>query len=548
MSSMAPELKFTTLEEIDEIYSTLNKTFRSGKTKPIAFRKVQILQLGYLLQDNLERFKEALAIDLGRPSLESSFLELDSTISDCKIAYDRVEKWARTEKAPFNIKFAAFRPVIRKEPKGVVLSISPFNYPVWLALGPVIGAIAAGNCVVLKPSELAAATSGLIAELIPKYMDNDVIRVVLGAVPETSKLMEYQWGHVLYTGNGRVGKIIGVAAAKTLSPISLELGGKSPVVIDPKCNFKIAARRILWGKCANAGQTCVAPDYVLVPRSSEDAFIKALKDAHDEFYPSGATNTQDISHIISSAHFHRLKNLLDNTSGTIIFGGQTDESRKFIAPTVVKGIQGEDSLMSDELFGPILPIMAVDDVDAAIAYINAHDHPLALYCFSSDTAFKNKVFDNTQSGSAVANDVLLHCGTDGLPFGGIGPSGSGYHARGFTFDMFTHLRASLDSPGWIDNILAGRFPPYSPEKLASLRNFGTKLPPRPRISANGHVRSRNIHFELGLLNRPSKELTKRRYNTKWLFLAVSLAIVSVGYTRVADVGEWARWLKGLIKL
>ncbi|KAG1775564.1 Aldehyde/histidinol dehydrogenase [Suillus placidus] len=530
MSSMVPELKFTTFTEIDEIYSTLNKTFRSGKTKPVAFRKVQILQLAYLLQDNLERFKEAFAIDLGRPPLEASFLELDTTISDCKVAYDRVDKWARTEKAPFNIKFAAFRPVIRKEPKGVVLSISPFNYPVWLSLSPVIGAIAAGNCVVLKPSELAPAISGLIAELIPKYMDNDVIRVVLGAVPETSKLMEYQWGHVLYTGSGRVGKIIGIAAAKTLSPISLELGGKSPVVIDAKCDFKIAARRILWGKCVNAGQTCVAPDYVLVTRSSEDAFIKALKDAHDEFYPSGATTTPDISHIISPAHFHRLKNLLDSTSGTIAFGGQTDELRKFIAPTVVKGVKDGDSLMSDELFGPILPIMPVDDVDAAIAYINAHDHPLALYCFSPDATFKNKVFDNTQSGSAVANDVLVHCATDGLPFGGIGPSGSGYHTGGFSFDMFTHMRASIDSPGWIDNFLGARFPPYTPGKLASLKRLGTKLPPRPHISANGH----------GLI--------ERRSNTKWLLLVVSLAVVSIGYTRAVEVGEWARWLKRLIKV
>lgn len=490
MSSTAPQLTFTTLEEIDEIYSTLNKTFRSGKTKPIPFRKVQILQLAYLLQDNVERFKEAFAIDLGRPSLEATFLEIDSTIRDCKIAYDRVDKWARTEKAPFNIKFAAFRPVIRKEPKGVVLSISPFNYPVWLAFGPLIGAIAAGNCVVLKPSELAPAVSGLIAELIPKYMDSDVVRVVLGAVPETSKLMEFQWGHVLYTGSGRVGKIIGVAAAKTLSPISLELGGKSPAVVDAKCDFKMAARRIMWGKCANAGQTCVAPDYVLIPRSSEDAFIKALKDVHDEFYPSGATSSADISHIISTAHFHRLKGLLDNTSGTIAFGGQTDESRKFIAPTVVKGVKDGDSLMSDELFGPILPIMPVDDVDAAISYINAHDHPLALYCFSPDAAFKNKVFDNTQSGSAVANDVMVHCATDGLPFGGIGPSGSGYHTRDYTFAMFTHQRASLDSPGWIDNILTGRFPPYTAKKEAFLkRAFGVTLPPRPIsvAGANGHA-------------------------------------------------------------
>ncbi|KAG1748357.1 Aldehyde/histidinol dehydrogenase [Suillus paluster] len=534
MSRTAPELKFTTSEEIDEIYSTLHKTFLSGKTKPIEARKVQILQLAYLLQDNQERFKEAFAIDLGRPSLEASFLELNSTISDCKIAYDRVEKWARTEKLPFNIMWAAFGPVIRKEPKGVVLSISPFNYPVWLALGPIIGAIAAGNCVVLKPSELTPAVSGLIAELIPKYMDSDVIRVVLGAVAETTKLMEYPWGHVLYTGSGRVGKIIGIAAAKTLSPVSLELGGKSPVVIDPKCDFKIAARRIMWGKCVNAGQTCVAPDYVLVPRSAEDAFVKALKDAHDEFYPSGALSTTDISNLVSTAHFHRLKNLLGSTSGTIAFGGQTDESRKFIAPTIVKGVKDGDSLMSDELFGPILPIMPVDNVDAAIAYINAHDHPLALYCFSPDAAFKNKVFDNTQSGSAIANDVLIHCAIDGLPFGGTGPSGSGYHTRKFSFDMFTHQRASLDSPGWLDSLLTGKFPPYTAKKQATLnRMMGVKLPPRPRfpvagVNANGSI--------------------KRRSNTKWLLLVVSMAIVSLGYTRAADVSDWAGRLRALIKV
>ncbi|KAG2356681.1 NAD-dependent aldehyde dehydrogenase [Suillus spraguei] len=490
MSSTTPELKFTTFEEIDEIYSTLNKTFRSGKTKPIAFRKVQILQLAYLVQDNLERFKEAFAIDLGRPPHEAAFLELNPTISDCKIAYDRVDKWARTEKAPFNIKFAAFRPVIRKEPKGVVLSISPFNYPVWLALGPIIGAIAAGNCVVLKPSELTPAVSGLIAELIPKYLDNDVVRVVLGGVQETTKLMEYQWGHgILYTGNGRVGRLIGIAAAKTLSPISLELGGKSPVVIDAKCDFKML-------HAVSCG-TCIAPDYVLVPRSSEDTFIQALKDAHDEFYPSGAINTPDISHIINTAHFHRLKNLLDSTSGTIAFGGQTDESRKFIAPTVVKGVKDGDSLMSDEIFGPILPIMPVDDVDAAIAYINAHDHPLALYCFSSDATFKNKVFDNTQSGTVIANDVLLQAGIDGLPFGVLAPADvAGYQTRSFSFDMFTHLRSSLDSPGWF----------------------------------------------------PFKESIKRGRGTKWLLLVVSLAVVSISYTRAADVGEWVMWLKGLIKV
>ncbi|KAF8838789.1 NAD-dependent aldehyde dehydrogenase [Paxillus ammoniavirescens] len=471
------ELVYTPLEEIPQIHATLKKNFKAGKLRSIEARKTQILQLAYLIQDNYDRFKKSFEADLGRASLETAFLELDSTISDCKIAYDRVENWARTEKAPFNINFVAFRPVIRKEPKGVVLSISPFNYPVWLSLGPMIGAIAAGNCFVLKPSELSPATSGLIAELVPKYMDPDVVRIVLGAVPETTKLLELPWDHILYTGSGRVAKIVCGAAAKTLSPVSLELGGKSPVVIDPKCDLKTAAKRIMWGKCANAGQTCVAPDYILVPEGAQDTVIQTLKEVHDEFYPSGSVASPDLGRIVNKSHFDRIKGLLDKTCGTIAFGGQTDESRLFIAPTVVGGVKGDDSLMSEELFGPILPVVQVKDLDAAIEFINARDHPLTLYVFSQDASFKNKVFDNTQSGSAIANDTLVHCATDGLPFGGIGASGTGYHTRKFTFDMFTHLRSSLDSPSWIDKILGSRFPPYS-VSISSL-NLLWHQPPTP---------------------------------------------------------------------
>ncbi|KAF8137586.1 NAD-dependent aldehyde dehydrogenase [Boletus edulis] len=462
---MSTQFAYTPIDEIPRIHADLRKSFRAGTLKSIEARRTQILQLAYLLQDNYDRFKTTFAQDLGRPSLEAAFLELNSTIGDCKIAYDRVDKWARTESAPFNVNFAAFRPVIRKEPKGVVLSISPFNYPVWLALGPMIGAIAAGNCFVLKPSELSPATSGLIAELIPKYMDPGVVRVVFGAVPETTKLLELPWDHILYTGNGRVARIVCAAAAKTLSPVSLELGGKSPVVIDPRCDLKTAAKRIMWGKCVNAGQTCVAPDYILVQEDAQDMVIQALKEAHDEFYPNGAAASPDFSHIINQMHFNRVRGLLEKTSGTAVFGGQTDEARLFVAPTVVKGVKGDDSLMSEELFGPVLPVVPVKDVDEAIEFINERDHPLALYVFSQDSSFKNKVFDNTQSGTAVANDTLIHCATDGLPFGGIGASGSGHHGRKFTFDMFTHLRASLDSPSWIDIILGSRFPPYNASLL-----------------------------------------------------------------------------------
>ncbi|KAF9225706.1 NAD-dependent aldehyde dehydrogenase [Gyrodon lividus] len=485
------DLVYTPLEDIPQIHTTLQKNFRAGKLRSIEARKAQILQLAYLIQDNYDRFKESFAADLGRPPLETAFLELDSTISDCKIAYERVEKWARTEKASFNINFAAFRPVIRKEPKGVVLSISPFNYPVWLALGPMIGAIAAGNCFVLKPSELSPATSGLIAELVPKYLDPDVVRVILGAVPETTKLLELPWDHILYTGSGRVAKVVCAAAAKTLSPVSLELGGKSPVVVDPNCDIKTAARRIMWGKCVNTGQTCVAPDYILVQEEAQDTIIQELKEAHDEFYPSGPATSPDFGRIVNKSHFNRIKGLLDNTSGTIAFGGQTDESKLFIAPTVVHSVKGDDSLMSEELFGPILPIIPVKDLDRAIEFINERDHPLTLYVFSQDANFKNKVFDNTRSGSAIANDTLVHCATDGLPFGGIGASGAGYHTRKYTFDLFTHMRSSLDSPSWIDKILGSRFPPYSAKKESWLKTvLGVKLPPRvrPAPASNGETK------------------------------------------------------------
>jgi len=336
-----------------------------------------------------------------------------------------------------------------------------------------------------------------MAELVPKYLDQDVVRVVLGAVPETTKLLELPWDHILYTGSGRVGKIVNMAGAKTLSPVSLELGGKSPAVIDPKCDMRTAAKRILWGKVANAGQTCVAPDYVLIERGAEDKLVEALKEAHKSFFPD--KSFKEMSRIVAPSHFTRLKGLVEHTQGTVVLGGldEMDEAGKLITPTIVRGVKEDDSLMSEEIFGPILPILPVDNVDDALEYINKHDHPLALYVFTQDAAFKAKVFDNTTSGSAVANEVLFQCATDGLPFGGIGPSGNGYQTRKYAFDMFTHLRASLDSPSWLDKIMGARYPPYTSKKLATFETLlGVKLPARPanngRISAATHGKASSI--------------------------------------------------------
>ncbi|KDQ58413.1 hypothetical protein JAAARDRAFT_128720, partial [Jaapia argillacea MUCL 33604] len=433
-------LKFTLIDEIEQIHSDLRKGFLSGKLKSMTYRKQQILNLAYLLKDNIERFQKAFEADLGRAALESDFLEINATITEVKGAYYGVEKWAKPEKPPLSINWTAMRPVTRKEPKGVVLIISPFNYPIWLSLAPFAGAIAAGNAAVIKPSELAPTISSLFAELFPKYLDPELFRVVNGAVPETTELLELQWDHILYTGSGRVAKVVATAAAKHLTPISLEVG-KSPVIVDPKCDVKIAAKRILWGKMANAGQTCVAPDYILVPQEFQDPLVDALTEVYHSFYPSGPAESNSFARIITVNHAERIKRLLDSSKGTIVVGGpgECDASKKYIAPTIVKDVGADDSLMSEEIFGPVLPIVPVKDLDEAIKFANARDHPLALYVFSIENSTKKKVFDNTQSGACVANEVLIHVAAEGLPFGGTGPSGSGYYTGKYSFHMFTHL-------------------------------------------------------------------------------------------------------------
>ena len=475
-------LQYTPIDEIEKIHAQLKQGFASGKLKSLEYRKYQLTQLAYLVKDNTEALQEALKKDLGRPVLECNMLEIVPSIGEALTQLKGVDKWSKPEKPPFNFNFFAMKPVIRKEPKGVVLIISPFNYPLWLSLGPLAGAIASGNCALIKPAESTPHTSALMTELVHKYLDNDVVRVVNGAVPETTKILELQWDHILYTGGGRVAKIVATAAAKHLTPITLELGGKSPVIVDPECDLKTAAKRILWGKCVNAGQTCVAPDYILVPRDFQDTFVNALKEAYEEFYPDSkrAAAPDSYSRIVTPQAFNRIKGLLDNTDGKIAIGGNVNAEDKFIEPTIVKDVGASDSLMSEEIFGPVLPIVPVDNIDEAIKFVNERDHPLALYVFSQNDKVKTKVFSNTQSGAAIANETVIHPGAEGLPFGGVGPSGYGMHTGKYSFDMFTHFRASMDSPSWVDLILKMRYPPYTKSKNAAVNRLLKSLPARPR--------------------------------------------------------------------
>jgi len=339
---------------------------------------------------------------------------------------------------------------------------------------------------VVKPSELTPAFSALVAELFPKYLDPRLYTVINGAVPETTKILELQWDHILYTGGSHVAAIVLTAAAKTLSPVSTELGGKSPAVIDPNCDLRLTARRLIWGKVANSGQTCVAPDYALVPESIVPQFVEECKEVLKDFYPEGAESSDSYSRIVSSSHFTRIRALLDRTEGEIVYGGKTNPQTKFIEPTIVTAVKGTDSLMGEEIFGPILPIVEVEDLDEAIEFINARDHPLAVYVFSSNRAFKEKVTQNTQSGAVVMNDTLIQTVAEGLPFGGIGPSGSGYHTGKYTFDMFTHLRSTLDNPSFTERLLWSRYPPYNEKKLKSF--ISTTYPWVPaRTAAGGYA-------------------------------------------------------------
>ncbi|KAI1782099.1 Aldehyde/histidinol dehydrogenase [Ganoderma leucocontextum] len=269
---------FTSLDEIPKVHARARQVFRSGKTRSIAFRKEQIAQVGYLVRDNEEKFKAALKHDLGRPALETEFLEFAQVYLDVAKAYSSVNKWAAPKRAEFDLSWWFMGPKHRAEPKGVVLIISPFNCPVMLALSPLVGAIAGGNAAVIKPSEHAPAASALLVELVPKYLDPDLYHVITGGVPEVTKVLKLRWDHILYIGNGRIARIIAAAASKHLTPLTLELGGKNPVVIDPKTDLKLAARRIFWGRCLGTGQICIAPEYVLVPSHLQDAFAEAIEE------------------------------------------------------------------------------------------------------------------------------------------------------------------------------------------------------------------------------------------------------------------------------
>ncbi|KIM65523.1 hypothetical protein SCLCIDRAFT_1212257 [Scleroderma citrinum Foug A] len=397
---------------------------------------------------------------------------------------EQLEEWAKPEQPDVPESQRSWKPTIYKAPKGTVLIISPCNYPMILTFQPLIGAIAAGCCAVLKPSEIVPHFSNLIADLVPKYLDSSAYRVVNGAIPEASKLLELQWDHIFYTGNGRVGRIVASAAAKHLTPCSLELGGKCPVYVDSTYDMDLAAKRILFGKCSNAGQICVAPDYVLVLRQKQDELIQGFEKAYKAFFPNGALDDVQYGSIVNDMHFQRLTNLLDCSEGEKVGGvmaGRRNPKKRRFEPILVKGVRANDSLLEEEIFGPILPIIVVNSLDEAIDFVNERPHPLLLYAFTEDLNTKERLINETQSGGISFNNTVQQLSVGQLPFSGIGESGHGYQFLRYTFEAFTHLRSSVDIPKEAEPALSSRYLPRGDEALKTLEKVVNVPIPSPKL-------------------------------------------------------------------
>ncbi|MGS2721154.1 aldehyde dehydrogenase family protein [Paraglaciecola aestuariivivens] len=457
----------TKLVDIATSIQVLRQTFESGRTKDLSWRCAQLKQIQSMVEEHQDAILNALQLDLGRCAMESWTAELGGVISEVKHALKHIKKWSKARKVKTPLVAQPGASYILPEPLGNVLIIGAWNYPLLLVLSPLVAAIAAGNCAVIKPSELSANMSQLLARLIPRYLDSQAVCVVEGAVAETTELLKHKFDHIIYTGGEAVGKIVMRAAAEFLTPVTLELGGKSPCIVDDSANLEVTAARIVWSKWMNAGQTCVAPDYILVDKELAPALIAAIKTKIQAFYSEDAAQSKDYARIVNTRHAQRL---VDSLAGqNVIFGGQHDVQNHFIEPTLVLDPAHDSQLMQAEIFGPILPIITLDKVRQSIDFINQNDKPLALYLFSKNNQLEQQVLQQTSAGMVCINDGFMFAANPNLPFGGVGNSGMGaYHGK-IGFDNFSHLKTVMKRSFWMDIPL--RYPPFNHLKLKLLKKI-----------------------------------------------------------------------------
>lgn len=449
------------------MFGELKSTFETERTLSLAWRAEQLTALERMMSECEQEIMDALKADLGKHALEAWSTEISFVAGDAAYCRKNLRKWTQRRKVSTPMVGQPGKSWLQPEPLGVVLIIGAWNYPLQLTLAGLAAAIAAGNCAVVKPSELAPATSAVIARRVAEYLDGDCVKVVEGAVPETSALLELPWDHILYTGGGTVGRIVMAAAAKHLTPVTLELGGKSPCVVMPDANLETTARRIAWGKFTNAGQTCIAPDYMLVDAETEKKLVPLIEKAVVEMFGENPETSDSYGRIVNDRHFERLAGLIG--SGEAAIGGRTDAATKYIAPTVLTGVSPDSPVMQEEIFGPILPVLRADNLEDAIRFIRASDKPLAAYIFTKDAAAEARFLKKVSCGNACVNDTMMFMAVDELPFGGVGPSGMGNYSGEYGFKTFSHMKAVMKRGWWPD--VAVRYAPFTDKKFKLLRKL-----------------------------------------------------------------------------
>jgi len=453
------------LPDVSQTLARLRQAFDSGKTRPIDWRLAQLAEIERMMREHESDFAEALRLDLGKCRFESVMTELGFVEAEAKYARSHLSSWMKPKRVRTPMMAQPGRSYIQPDPKGIVLIIAPWNYPLSMVMAPLVGAVAAGNCAVMKPSEITSHTSAAIASILPRYLDTDAFAIVEGGIPETTELLEQPFDHILYTGNERVGRIVMTAAAKHLTPVTLELGGKSPCLIDKDADLEVAASRIAWGKFINAGQTCVAPDHVLAHREVAARFADLLALKILEFYGDDPAQSPDYCRIASERHTARFQQLLEGQ--TIHTGGHVDVANRYVSPTIVIDPPQESALMQEEIFGPVLPVITVDEMHHAIKHVADRPKPLALYLFTKSKALEEAVLARLTAGSVCVNDAVIFMVSPELPFGGIGNSGMGRYSGWYGFETFSHMKPVMRRSFRFDAPL--RYPPYTDTKEKLMR-------------------------------------------------------------------------------
>ncbi|MFC3883881.1 aldehyde dehydrogenase [Bacillus songklensis] len=422
--------------------------FAGGKTKQVEFRLEQLAKLKQSVKDREKQIIKALKQDLNKSEFESYATEIGFLYEEINMMMKHLRSWAKPEKVKTPMTHIGASSYIYPEPYGLTLIIAPWNYPFQLQLAPLVGAMAAGNCAVLKPSELTPNVSALLSELVQSTFEEEYIAVVEGGVEASQALLEEKFDYIFFTGSVAVGRIVMQAAAKHLTPVTLELGGKSPTIVDEDANLEITAKRIAWGKFTNAGQTCVAPDYLLIHKKVKEQFIRLFQTYINEFYGENPLESDQYTRIVSERHFKRLAGFLEN--GTAVIGGNTNAEKLMIAPTLLDGVTWDSPVMQDEIFGPILPMMEFSTLDEAIGHVQHSPNPLALYYFSESTEKQERILQSIRFGGGCMNDTLMHLANPNLPFGGVGNSGIGsYHGKS-SFEVFSHQKSVLKQTTKLD--------------------------------------------------------------------------------------------------